>query len=320
MQTLAMTTVLSDASPIAFGCMGLGGQWDGLGYTAAELKQAHHCIEVALEEGINFFDHADIYCNGKSEQIFGEILATQPQLREQIYIQSKCGIRFADQEGPQRYDFSYQHIIDSVNGSLRRLGCGYLDILLLHRPDPLMEPEEVARAFEQLAAAGKVRHFGVSNMNHHQLQFLQRYLDQPLVVNQMELNLLHCDFVESMVTVNDHQGQSVHFSEGLIEYCAEQNVQLQAWSPLAKGVFGRPATEAKVAMAQEHIDQYARQFGCERETILLAWLMRLPIGIQPVIGTMNEQRIRACAKAVDVSLSREQWYQLFTDIRGHHIP
>ncbi|WP_408623630.1 aldo/keto reductase [Celerinatantimonas yamalensis] len=320
MTTLPLTTTLADVSRIALGCMGLGGEWHAASYGEADRIQAQRCIEVALEEGINFFDHADIYRNGKAELIFGEVLKSRPQLREQIYIQSKCGIRFADDHGPNRYDFSYQHIIDSVDRSLQRLGCDYLDILLLHRPDPLMEPEEVARAFDALLSAGKVRYFGVSNMNHQQIRFLQQYLDEPLVTNQIELNLAHRDFIETGVTVNDDQGRHAHFSEGTLEYCQRQNLQIQAWSPLAKGIFAQAPNNPTIAAAQERLTEYSQQFDCAIETILLAWLMRHPAGIQPVIGTTNEQRIRDCAKAVEIELSREQWYQLLTDIRGRNLP
>lgn len=317
---LPLAAVLPDVSPIALGCMSFGGDWNSLGYGQAEINQLQGCLEVALEEGINFFDHADIYRGGKAEQVFGELLKSDPALREQIYIQSKCGIRFADDLGPNRYDFSYQHIIDSVDGSLSRLNCDYLDILLLHRPDPLMDAEEVARAFEALTASGKVRHFGVSNMNHHQISFLQRFLDQPLVANQIELNLLHRDFIEAEITVNDHQGDKTYFQQGLLQYCSQQNLQVQAWSPLAKGIFAKPPESASMAVTLDRIDYYCELYDCQREAILLAWLMRLPMGIQPVIGTSNEQRIRDCAKAADITLTREQWYQLLTDIRGHNIP
>ncbi|CAG9298411.1 aldo/keto reductase [Celerinatantimonas diazotrophica] len=320
MRNLALTTTLADVSPIAFGCMGLGGDKNSATFSNSDRSLARQCIEVALEEGINFFDHADIYCNGRAEQIFGDVLKEQPDLREQIYIQSKCGIYLRDDIGPQRYDLSYEHIIESVEGSLARLQCDYLDILLLHRPDPLMEPEEIARAFRLLKEQGKVKHFGVSNMHAGQISLLQEFIDEPLVVNQLELNLAHRDFIETAVTVNDCQGKNSYFNEGLLEYCQRNKIQVQAWSPLAQGLFAREPRNAEIAAAQERLDAYALEYNGTRESILLAWLMRHPAGIQPVIGTTHAKRIRACAKAADIELTRLQWYLLLTDVRGHPIP
>ncbi|MFM2475850.1 aldo/keto reductase family oxidoreductase [Celerinatantimonas sp. MCCC 1A17872] len=320
MRDLALSTTLADVSPIAFGCMGLGGDKNATTFTASDRSLAQQCIEIALEEGINFFDHADIYCNGRAEQIFGQVLKDKPSLREQIYIQSKCGIYLHDEIGPQRYDLSYEHIIQSVEGSLARLQCDYLDILLLHRPDPLMEPEEIARAFTLLKEQGKVHHFGVSNMHAGQIKLLQNFIDEPLVVNQVELNLAHRDFIETAVTVNDDQGLNHNFNEGLLEYCQLNGIQVQAWSPLAKGLFAKEPQDAAIAAAQERLDEYAREYNGTRESILLAWLMRHPGTIQPVIGTTNAQRIRACAKAADIELTRLQWYLLLTDVRGRPIP
>lgn len=320
MPELPLRTVLPDISPIAYGCMGLGGPRSAGSYSSSDYQHAVDVVNVLLEEGINFFDHADIYSAGKAEQVFGQLLKEQPHLREQIYIQSKCGIRFADEQGGHRYDLSYEHIMQSVDQSLQRLNCDYLDILLLHRPDPLMDPVEVAEAFRQLKESGKVCYFGVSNMNHAQIRFLQNYLDEPLVANQVELSLAHRGFIERQITVNDSQGQEVDFIAGDIEYCQENQLQIQAWSPLARGLFDQAPQQANLAQTQTALDQIGEQYHCERSALLLAWLMRHSAGIQPIIGTTNIERIRQCAKAVDIELTREQWYQLLLAVRGHTIP
>lgn len=313
------------ASPLVLGCMGLGGDWKAESPIEPQhTAQALHAVETALEVGINFFDHADIYRSGKAEEVFGQVLRGRPSLRERVYLQTKCGIRFAEGPGvPGRYDFSKEHIVESVDGSLRRLGTEYLDILLLHRPDPLMEPEEVAQAFDTLHAAGKVRAFGVSNMNAAQMQFLQASLDQPITVNQIELNLAHLGFLESGVHVN--QAPSVHdaFPPGLFEYCQMNGVQIQSWSPLARGLFSGPGLEKATPAVQSTAalaSALARDKGTTQEAILLAWILRHPAGIQPVIGTTRAERIRACAQATQITLTREEWYALYVTARGRALP
>jgi len=176
-------------SPLAYGCMGLGGHWDDSPWTSAHVDHAQAAVEAALEIGVTLFDHADIYTRGKAESVFGELMRRQPSLRDRIVLQSKCGIRFAEGDLPGRYDLSGGYIVEAVEASLKRLGTEQLDILLLHRPDPLMQPDEIAEAFQRLRGAGKVSHFGVSNMNAGQMAWLGRALDQPLVVNQLELGL-----------------------------------------------------------------------------------------------------------------------------------
>ncbi|WP_409275290.1 aldo/keto reductase [Neobacillus sp. SCS-31] len=311
-------------SRLILGFMGFGGDWETGEIGKGELADAERGLDTALETGITMFDHADIYKRGKAEAVFGKCLKNRPGLREKIIIQSKCGIRFADAANPARYDFSKSHILGAVDGILERLGTDYLDILLLHRPDPLMEPEEVAEAFSSLLEAGKVRNFGVSNMNAGQMKLLQAYIGSPIVVNQMEMSLRKIDWVDQGVHVNQSAGLETHFSEGLIEYCMLESIQLQAWAPLAKGLYtGRTdfasAAEEKTA---ELVARMAKEKETTKEAILLGWLMRHPANIQPVIGTTNLARIKNCQDATRQAslMTREEWYSLYIASRGNRLP
>ncbi|EHQ61073.1 aldo/keto reductase [Paenibacillus dendritiformis C454] len=311
------------ASRLVLGCMGLGGGWNDEPITEQHLAAAHAAVEAALEAGINMFDHADIYTRGKAEQVFGQVLKERPEWRERILLQSKCGIRFADNGIPGRYDFSKEHILRSVDGSLKRLGVEYLDILLFHRPDPLMEPEEVAEAMSALKSAGKVRAFGVSNMSAGQIRLLQAYSKEPFIVNQLEMSLAKIGWVDQGVHVNQNAAKEDIFPEGTLEYCRLENIQIQAWGPLAQGVFsGRDLSDqpASIRETAELVQAMANEKGTTREAIILAWLMRHPAGIQPVIGTANPERIRACGEAANLTLTREEWYTLYVSSRGRALP
>ncbi|MFL1673778.1 aldo/keto reductase [Paenibacillus dendritiformis] len=311
------------ASRLVLGCMGLGGGWNDEPITEQHLAAAHAAIEAALEAGINMFDHADIYTRGKAEEVFGQVLKERPEWRERIVLQSKCGIRFADNGIPGRYDFSKEHILRSVDGSLKRLGVEYLDILLFHRPDPLMEPEEVAEAMSALKSAGKVRAFGVSNMSAGQIRLLQAYSKEPFIVNQLEMSLAKIGWLDQGVHVNQNAAKEDIFPEGTLEYCRLENIQIQAWGPLAQGVFsGRDLSDqpASIRETAELVQAMANEKGTTREAIILAWLMRHPAGIQPVIGTANPERIRACGEAVNLTLTREEWYTLYVSSRGRALP
>jgi predicted oxidoreductase len=280
-------------------------------------------LDAALEAGINIFDHADIYMMSKAEQVFGEALKERPELRERLFIQTKCGIRFADEAGPNRYDFSKEWILACVDSSLKRLNTDYLDVLLLHRPDPLMEPEAVAEAFAELKTAGKVRHFGVSNFHAHQLEFLQSYLPDPLVVNQIQMGLDHRDWIEQGIMFNNVEGKDVNFAPGILEYCRMNGVQLQAWGSMAQGIYsGRSLKKQPKAVKKtaELAQALAQKYGTTLEAIVVGWLVRHPSAIQPVIGTTNPERIRACSQAVEIELSREDWYTLFVSARGESVP
>ena len=311
-----------EVSRLAYGCMRIGGEWSDEPVAAAVKTAALTVVRTAYEQGINFFDHADIYTRGKSELVFAEVLKQIP--REQLIIQSKCGIRFPGQPhptDPQRYDFSYGHIVHSVEGILRRLNTDYLDILLLHRPDPLVEPEEVARAFADLHKAGKVRHFGVSNHNVGQMALLQRFVDRPLVVNQLEINLLHAHLINDGILAN----QAAHTyagATGILDYCRLQGILVQTWSPVAGGRLFNPPADAptNVQKTAQLVAEMAAAKQTSAEAIVLAWLLRHPAGMQPIIGTTKPERVRASCLADGISLSREEWYALFIAGRGEALP
>ncbi|GGA83048.1 aldo/keto reductase [Ornithinibacillus halotolerans] len=312
-------------SRLILGCMGFGGSWDNTPYTKEDVLNTEKAIDVALSNGITMFDHADIYRKGKAEKVFGEILQSRPELRENIVLQSKCGIRFADGKNPGRYDLSKDHILNSVDGILDRLNTDYLDILLLHRPDPLMEPEEIAEAFELLRTSGKVRHFGVSNMNASQIKILNAYCSEPMVINQLNMSLKEKDWIEEGVLVNQKEGIDVNFPEGMIEYCRLTNIQLQAWAPLANGIYsGRSLdnpSESELATIKL-VEKLALEKDTSKEAIVLAWLMRHPAMIQPVIGTTNPERITKCQDAIRQAelMTREEWYSLYVASRGNKLP
>lgn len=313
-----------DVSRLAYGCMHIGGSWDQNPPSADQLAHAASLFDTALDLGINLFDHADIYTLGKSEQVFGAWLGGRSSLREQIVIQSKCGIRFGGDphpDSPKRYDFSYEHIVGSVNASLARLGTDYLDVLLLHRPDPLMEPEEVARAFDHLHGSGKVRYFGVSNHTAGQIALLQHHVRQPLVVNQLEFSLTHSFLLDEGVTANRADVQP-GLAGGTFDYCREHGLRVQAWSPLGGGrlcrLDGHPNHDSYQAACL--VADLARAHHTTPEAIVLAWLLRHPAGVQPVVGTTNADRLRACALADGVTLSRDEWYRLWVAARGSELP
>ena len=326
MKTLRIANTPLEVSRIAYGCMNLGGGWDREPLTEPTRRAALAAIRAALEQGVNFFDHADIYCRGKSEEVFSLIWQEVPGLRERVVVQTKCGIRFEgdpDDGAPGRYDFSYAHIIQSVEGSLRRLETDYLDILLLHRPDALVGPEEVARAFDALSQSGKVRFFGVSNHTAAQIALLQKYVRQPLVVNQLELSLLHSQLIDAGIVFNQTQPPGPMRNEGTLEYCHLHGITLQAWGPLASGaVVGagpEPLSEAARQVSAAVAD-LAREKNVSPEAIAIAWLLRHPAKIQPIIGTTNPARIRVACEADGVALTREEWYRLFIAGRGGPLP
>ncbi len=312
------------ASRLAYGCMNIGGRWDATSITAEERKAAIDAVAAAFDAGMNFFDHADIYMSGRSEEVFADAIAELRVPRKDVIIQSKCGIRFGGDPrpgDPGRYDFSYEHITRSVEGILRRLAIDTLDILLLHRPDPLMEPEEVARAFEHLYSSGKVSHFGVSNFTGQQIAYLQAALDQPLVVNQVELSLLHHHLINDGVMANTG-GVPAAGAAGTLDYCQRRGILIQAWSPVAGGALFNPPAGASPAVRQcaELVAQLAREKDTSLEAIVLGWLLRHPAPIQPVIGTVKPARIAASALADVAELSREEWYRLFIAARGGPLP
>ena len=310
------------ADALVYGCMGLGGSWDQPTTSKEQRDLSFTAIDAALEANIRFFDHADIYTRGKAEAVFGEYLAAHSGLREKLIVQSKCAIRFADATAVGRYDFSKSYIVESVHQSLKRLQTDYLDILLLHRPDQLMLIDEVAEAFAELKQQGKVKAFGVSNFGWPQMQLLQSVLPDPLVANQLQMSLNDLNWLEQNVLTAMADGAAHHYSYGTVEYCQLHKVQLQAWGSLAQGLFtgGRsPETAAQQATAALVVS-LAADYQTSPEAIALAFLLKHPAGIQPVIGTTSPARIAACQKALTVNLSREHWYALYVAARGKALP
>lgn len=264
-------------------------------------------IETAYENGINFFDHADIYGAGQCETVFAEALAQTSIRREDIYLQSKCAIRPG-----VAFDFSKEHIIKSVEGSLQRLQTDYLDTMPLHRPDTLMEPEEVAEAFYELEKSGKVRYFGVSNQNPMQVELLKTAVKQPLLFNQLQFGLKHTEMVDAGLNVNI-PNQASHMQDGsVLEYSRINKMTIQAWSPFQHGYFDGPFVgNDKFPELNKKLEEYAEKYNLTPSGIAIAWINRHPARMQTIIGTMTERRIEEVTNASDLVLSREEWYDLY---------
>jgi predicted oxidoreductase len=309
---------------LIYGCMALGGDAAGGRVTSQDLRKAEAAIDAALSIGITMFDHADVYRRGRAEEVFGRILQSRPGLRERMTLQSKCGVRLDEGGVSVQYDLSKAWILYAVDNSLKRLGIEYLDVLLLHRPDPLMRHAEVAEAFAALTHAGKVRSFGVSNMSAVQMRELQRHLPQPLVACQLEMSLGRRDWIERDLAISD-DGPQVSFPEGTLQYCHEQEIELQAWAPLARGMYSgllpKAATDAQ-RRTSDLVSKMATSRGTSKEAIVLAWLLKHPADIHPVIGSTHPDRIRACADAVRQAerMTRSEWYALLSSARGADPP
>ncbi|NOU35816.1 MAG: aldo/keto reductase [Kiritimatiellaceae bacterium] len=309
-----------NASRIIYGCMTSALPW-GPERDAEKEKQGLAAFEQAVECGINLFDHADIYCSGKGEILFGEFLKANPGLREKIYVQTKCGIRLPNspvQGAPHRLDNSGKHILSSVDASLKRLGLDYLDILLLHRPDALVEPEEVAAAFNKLYASGKVQAFGVSNHTAGQIALLRRFVEQPLVANQVRINLMHSHMFDE--PQNYDQGGGAGGFLGTLEYCRLHDITLQAYSPLMHGRLSQNDLNERESACLKALQTMSAEKGVSTDTLLMAWLLRHPAKIQPIVGSCNIGRIVACCRADEVELTREEWYSLWVAARGTKLP
>jgi predicted oxidoreductase len=285
--------------------------------TQLSLPEAENLIRTAMEEGINFFDHADIYGKGQCEEIFSDAIQMNPSIREKMILQSKCGIR-----SPENYfDFSKEHIIESVHGILKRLKTDYLDLLLLHRPDPLMEPAEVAEAFEELQKSGKVKYFGVSNHNPAQIELLQKYIPQRLVVNQLQLSIAHTPLIDSGITLNMKTDQAINRDSSILEYCRLHDITMQAWSPFQNGLFEGPflGDLERFPELNKVIDSIADKYGVANTSIATAWITRHPANIQVVLGTTNSGRMREACKGSEITLTREEWYLIYK-AAGNIVP
>jgi predicted oxidoreductase len=309
-------------------------KWRKAPVNADGIAKSVRLIYTAYDNGITFFDHADIYGWGKCEAAFGEVLKQSPGLRDKIVIQSKCGIRFASDflepppDDPHRLDCSGEHIVSSAEASLRRLSTDHLDILLLHRPDALVEPEEVARAFDELQRSGKVRYFGVSNHTAAQIELLKKFVRQPLVVNQIQLGLAHSYLIADGIEANQDDSTRINHGyagvAGTLDYCRLHDMQVQAWSPLKRGnnspgLLNPPADAGpEVNQVAQILADLAEKKSASPAAIALAWLLRHPAGIVPIIGTTNPEHLIECCAADRLMLSREEWYTLF--VSGAGVP
>ncbi|WP_088005507.1 aldo/keto reductase [Indiicoccus explosivorum] len=293
------------ASEIALGCMGMG---------KLSVKEAEQVIHNAQAHGINFFDHADIYADGASESVFAEAAGMTPAVREGMIIQTKAGIR----EG--YYDFSKEHLMQSAEESLKRLKTDYIDIFMLHRPDALMEPEEVAEAFDALSSSGKVRHFGVSNHNPMQIELLKKHVKQDLIVNQLQLSIMHTGMIDAGVQVNTRHGNGVDRDGSVLDYSRLNNMTVQAWSPFRYGNFeGLFIDNEDMPEVNAKLQEIGDKHGVSKSAVAVAWILRYPARIQTIVGTMTPARLTAIAKAAEVELTRPEWYEIYR-AAGNELP
>lgn len=305
MRTMQLGTSTLQVPVIAVGCMRIN---------SLNPKQAREFVQASLDLGANFFDHADIYGDGTCEEIFAEAIQMNDDVRETVLLQSKVGIRSG------MFDFSKEHILKATNGILKRLKTDYLDVLLLHRPDALVEPEEVAEAFDELESSGKVRNFGVSNLNPMQIELLRKFVKQPLVANQLQLSITNTTMIDAGINVNMENEAAVNRDGSILDYCRLHEITVQPWSPFQYGFFeGVFLDNPRFPVLNATIDEIAAKHGVSNTTIAIAWLLRHPAKMQPVTGTMNISRLTDCCKAVDVALSREEWYEIYR-AAGNKLP
>jgi predicted oxidoreductase len=306
MKTIQLSISGLTAPNVVMGCMHL---------VELSKTEAEKLIRTAMDEGINFFDHADIYGKGVSETLFAEAIQMNSSLREKMIIQSKCGIRNG------YYDLSYEHILEAVDGILKRLKTSYLDVLLLHRPDVLVEPEEVAAAFDRLQSSGKVRHFGVSNQNPMQIELLKKYVSQEIVANQLQLSLVHTPMIDSGIAVNMNINQSISRENSILDYCRLHNITVQAWSPFQKGFFEGPflGDTENYALLNETVDRIAAKYNVTNTAVAVGWITRHPANMQVILGTTKTQRLIDACKGSDLPLTREEWYEIY-HAAGNMVP
>jgi predicted oxidoreductase len=314
MQSIALGVSSLRSSRLAYGCWRVAGSWDPTEVTPESRAAGRQAIIAAYEAGYTLFDNADIYCRGEAERILGGVLKEIPDIRSRVLIATKGGIRAGGdpQAGaPPRYDFSANHLVNACEQSLGRLGIETVDLYMLHRPDFLADPEEIARAFSHLKEAGKVRYFGVSNFRPTLLTALQVACPMPLVVHQVEISLARLDA----------------FTDGTLDQCLIERITPMAWSPLAAGLIGQGAKALLPSQKSYRLEEFlpaleevANSHNASRVTVALAWLLKHPAHIQPIVGSVNPQRIREAAKAVDLELTREEWYRLLIAARGEPLP
>lgn len=306
MKTISLGNTKIQASEVGLGCMRMADITE---------ENAEKVIKTALELGINFFDHADIYGNGKSEEIFSSAIKMNSTIREKMIIQTKCGI-----VPGVMYDFSKEHIINSVNNSLKRLKTDYVDTLLLHRPDTLMEPSEVCEAFSTLKKSGKVREFGVSNHTPMQIALLNKYLDNKIKINQLQFGIMHTSMIDAGLNMNITNDASINRDGEILDYCRLNDITIQAWSPYQYGFFeGVFLNNDKFPKLNEKINELAEKYNVTNTTIATAWILRHPARIQTIVGSMNPERLKEIAMASIVNLTREEWYSIYM-AAGNMLP
>lgn len=293
------------ASAVSLGCMRIA---------RLDEKSVDAIIDCALENGVNYFDHADIYGSGNSERLFGEYLKRHTGVRDNIFIQTKCAIH----DG--QYDFSKEHIISSVEGSLLRLGVDYVDALLLHRPDTLMEPEEVAEAFDKLEASGKVRYFGVSNHNPMQIELLKTAVKQPLIANQLQFSVTEAGMITSGMNANMKNSDSVMHDGSVLEYSRIKKMTIQAWSPFQYGFFkGTFVDNADFPELNLALGKIAEKYAISKTGVAAAWILRHPANMQLIAGTMNPLHLKDVCEASNITLTRAEWYEIYRSA-AHTLP
>ncbi|RYM00249.1 aldo/keto reductase family oxidoreductase [Sporolactobacillus sp. THM7-7] len=309
MKQIAIGPEKNQASAVVQGCMRISDMSE---------DAVEKMIETDLENGVSFFDHADIYSDGACEALFGRVLAKRPDLRDKITLQTKCGIVHGD--GYSYYDFSKEHLLETVNASLKRLQTDHIDYLLLHRPDALMEPEEVAEVFDELHTSGKVLHFGVSNQNPVQMELLKQTVQQPLEVNQLQFSVMFTGMVDAGINVNmTVDGANVR-DGGILDYCRLHGVTIQAWSPFQYGFFeGVFLDNPKFPVLNKKIDEIAAKYDVTNNAIAVAWILRHPAEMQVILGSTNLRRIAASAKGADITLTRQEWYEIYL-AAGNKLP
>ena len=301
MQTSAIGTSSLISTRLAYGCWRLAGREGGARRDDAEGMAA---VRAAFDAGYTLFDHADIYGRGECERIFGKVLRDTPGMRERITLATKCGICPPWDGRTHCYNSSSAHIVESVEGSLKRLGTDFVDLLMIHRPDFLGDPREIASAFALLRAQGKVREFGVSNFRPSQLAALQRHCPMPLIANQVEVSLA------ALACLDD----------GTLDQCLAEGITPMAWSPLAKGLLLDAPRDERTRSLQALLAKLAAEKGATPAAIALAWLLRHPARMMPIIGSTNPERIREATRADAIELTRGEWYDLLTAARGSALP
>lgn len=313
MRTIPFGNSSLDVSRLCYGCWRIAG-WSPNEATPEREEAARRAVIAAYEAGYTLFDHADIYCHGVAEEIFGKVLKQVSGMRKRVVIATKCGIRRAGDPMPHvpaRWDFSADYIVAATEASLRRLGVETVDVLMLHRPDHLADPAEIAKAFTQLHDAGKARFFGVSNFRPSLVAAVQAACPMPLVTHQVEISLAKLDA----------------FTDGTLDQCLAAKMTPMAWSPLAGGQLADGAKRLlpsqqsyRTTPILDTLDAVAKARGVSRTVVALAWLMKHPSGIVPVVGSTDPARIHEAAKAAVIELTREEWYRLWVAASGAPLP